>query len=283
MTYRRITTADMPAPTHSPLDRGSKPTFAWVPIANLRVNEKYQRPLKRNNISAIRAIAANFSWLKFGALRVSPIADTSPQAYAVIDGQHRATALALLKVTDAPCLISDASEAEQAAAFAAINVNVVRVHPLTGYNAAVVSGDPAAVALRTICDEAGVSICPYPIQSSAMRRGQTVAVGTLQSAVKRFGRDTLQLALRCITQNSNNVPGAVHANAVWALCEVIADTPRIAGPNAARVFVALFDTIELDTLDSDSRAEKPRAAGDTARARLRDKIKSALAALKAAA
>jgi hypothetical protein len=280
MTYRRITAADMIQPEHTPLNRGPKPTFDWIPIANLRVNEAYQRPLGRDSITAIRRIASEFSWLKFGALRVAPIASTDPQQYAVIDGQHRATALALLDITAAPCLISDASEAEQAAAFAAINGNVVRVLALTTFRAAVVSGDPSALALVNICREAGVSIAPYPIQNSSLKPGETSAIGTLKNCIKRYSADTLKLALRCITETSNNVPGAVHANAIQSLCEIIAEYPKLP---LAKPFIAQFEAIELDQLDSDARGEKPRHQGDTARARLRDKIKGALAAQQASA
>jgi hypothetical protein len=280
MTYRLITTDGIQPPERSPIDRGPKPTFDWIPIANLRVNEAYQRPITRHNISAIRNIATKFQWLKFGALRVAPIQATSPQLYSVIDGQHRATALALLKVAHAPCLISEATEAEQAAAFTAINTSVIRVHTLTAFNASIVAGDPSAMALKQLCESAGVTICPYPIQSSAMNRGQTLAIGTLQSAVKRFGVDALKLALRCISETSNNLPGAVHANAIWALCEIIHAQPRLP---SAKAFIPLFEVIELDALDSDARAEKPRYAGDTARARLRDKIKAAVDAAKVAA
>lgn len=280
MTYRRITAIDILQPEHTPLNRGPKPTFEWIPIANLRVNEEYQRPLKRESITAIRRIASEFSWLKFGALRVAPIADTEPQLYSLIDGQHRATALALLDVTSAPCLISEASEAEQASAFAAINGNIVRVLALTTFRAAVISGDPSALALVAICREAGVTIAPYPTQNSSLKPGETNAIGTLKHCIKRYSSDTLKLALRCITETPNNVPGAVHVNAIQSLCEIIAEHPKLP---ATKPFIARFETIELDQLDSDARGEKARHQGDTARARLRDKIKSALAAQEAAA
>lgn len=279
MSYRRIDASEIQRPERSPLDRGPKPDFAWIRVANLRVNEAYQRPLKRENISAIRRIAEKFQWLKFGALRVAPIADTTPQLYSVVDGQHRATALALLGITDAPCIISEATEAQQAAAFAAINTSIVRVHVLTAFNAAIVAGDADALALKTLCADAGVTICPYPIQASAMKAGETLAVGTLTSALKRFGAPVLSRALKAITQSTNNFPGAVHANAVWALCEALSLK------QFARATSRDFDAIELDTLDSDARSEKARQPGDTARARLRDKIIASLdaAAGKAAA
>lgn len=280
MSYRKISARGIAKPEHSPLERGSKPKFAWLHVANLRVDDRYQRPLKRENITAIRRIAAEFSWIKFGALKVAPIAGTEPQLYAIMDGQHRATALDLMGVNQAPCVIHDADEAQQAAAFAAINGDVVRVLALTRFNALVQAKDREAVALTKICAEAGVTIAPYPIMNSMMKPGQTVAIGTLRRAVKRYGADALKLALRCITETSNNLPGAVHANVVQALCEIV-DAQRPAP--TAKTFIPLFDAIELDTLDSDSRAEKPRHAGDTARARLRDKIRAALDAQRSAA
>lgn len=278
--FRKISARGMAKVEHSPLDRGSKPEFAWLPIANLRVDDTYQRPLKQGNITAIRKIATQFSWIKFGALKVAPIADTDPQLYTIIDGQHRATALDLLGVSQAPCLIIQADEAQQAAAFAAINGDVVRVLALTAFNALVKAGDRQATMLVSICDEADVQICPYPVQASLMKPGQTIAIGTLKQMTTRHGRELVVTALRCITGNSNNLPGAVHANVIAALCEVLAADPKLMRDKS---IVKRFDAIELDTLDSDSRAMKPRQMGDSARARLRDAITAALEAQKAAA
>lgn len=286
MSHRRITADGIEPPKHSPLDRGEKPAFAWIRVAQLRVDDSYRRPLKRANITAIRRIAENFSWLKFGALDVAPIDSGArdgdgPQLYAVMNGQHRAHALALLKIDAAPCLVKAATPAQQAAAFAAINGAVIRVLPLVNFAALVRAEDPAALTLTHICAEAGVTICPYPIPTSYQKPGQTLALGTLERCAKRYGRETLILALKCITQTSNNVPGAVHANVIAALCEIIGGDPRLQREGAK--LIGYFDAIELDTLDSDSRAMKPRAPGDTAAARLRDAIKAALDARRIAA
>lgn len=284
MSYRRITADGIEPPKHSPLDRGEKPEFAWIRVAHLRVDDSYQRPLKRANITAIRRIAERFDWLKFGALDVAPIARETadgPQLYAVMNGQHRAHALAVLKIDAAPCLVKKATPAQQAAAFAAINGAVIRVLPLVNFAALVRAEDPAALTLTAICAEAGVTICKYPVPTSHMLPGQTLALSTLDQCAKRYGRDTLILALKCITKTSNNVPGAVHANVIAALCEVIGGDPRLQREGAG--LIKRFDAIELDTLDSDSRALRPRQFGDTARARLRDAIKAALDARRAAA
>lgn len=273
MSYRRISTADIQKPDHSPLDRGAKPEFAWVPIANLRVNDDYQRPLGRANVTAIRKIASQFNWIKFGALKVAPIPETDPQQYSIIDGQHRATALALLGISQAPCLIVSADEAQQAAAFASINGDVVRVLAVTAFAALAKSGDPEAVTLTEICKAGGVTILRSPQSVAQMKPGQTIAVGTLKQMAKRYGRDVLIMALKCITETSNNVPGAVHANVIQALCEIIGGDPKLA---REKKFYARFEAIELDQLDSNARFQKPRQTGDSARARLRDAIKAAL-------
>lgn len=281
MSLRKISARGMAKLEHSPLDRGSKPEFAWIPVATLRVNDNYQRPLKAGNIKAIRRIATNFSWIKFGALKVAQIAKSeNPKLYAIMDGQHRATALDLLGISSAPCLVIDADEAQQAAAFSAINGDVIRVLPLQNFAALVQAKDREAMALTTICARAGVEICRYAVPISVLKPGQTLALGTLKQMVKRYGADITVAALKCITETSNNLPGAVHANVIAALCEILGTDPRLA---ALKTLSKRFDAIELDTLDSDSRSEKPRHIGDTARARLRDKIKSALEAQKAVA
>lgn len=268
MTFRSIDVSNMVRPERTNAERGDRPDFAMVPITKLRVDERYQRALTRQSVTHIRAIAAAFCWRHFGALNVSPVDDF----YAVTDGQHRAHAAALLGIAEVPCLVYAADLMAQASAFVAINGKVSKVLKIHVHRAAVAANDPEALLIERVCERAGVRVRGSAVPVAHMKPGDTLAIVTLQQRLKRHGADLLQLALECITRTANNFPGAVHSRAIDALCECVA-----AEHNWARrrdEIIARFNAIELEELDAQAVAERPRHAGDTARARLTDKVRA---------
>ena len=50
-----------------------------------------------------------------------------------------------------------------------------------------------------------------------------MAVGAIAQCLKRYGEATLITALQCVTQTSNNQPGALSARTIKALCGVLHD------------------------------------------------------------
>lgn len=118
-------------------DPGAAPMLQWVPIAQLRVDPTYQRDITAEGRRSVLAIAKAFDWCKFAPLIVAPIEGGH---YAVIDGQHRATAAALRKIESVPCEVVIADRAKQASAFAAINGQVTKLSSMAIYHARVSSG-----------------------------------------------------------------------------------------------------------------------------------------------
>lgn len=207
----------------SDIDAGEKPRLHWIGIASLRVDHRYQRKIAgRASEKNVVQIAVEFSWKKFAPVVVAEIEEG---IFAIIDGQHRTTAAALRGIRDVPCLIHDASLAEQATAFAAINGTVTAITTMQLHAARVAAGDPDAVALHDACEDAGVEIMRYPLAAAQMKPGQTMAASKLAQQLARYGRETLVAALSCITRTGDGNVGFVRAPVVEALCQVLDGEP----------------------------------------------------------
>ena len=253
-TRRPITTEGFAAPKTPPTP-GSAPVLQWVDIAQLVVDETYQRPITGAGVGNIRKIAAAFEWSKFAPVIVAPVEGGK---YAIVDGQHRTTAAALAGIKSVPCQLIFATPGEQAAAFKAVNAHVTRVSSLSIFNAAVAAGDPDAVALVKLCAEAGVTLLRYPKDVATIKPGETMAVATIASRIKMFGPGVVSLALKCVTKTSNNKPGGVNAVMIAALCGAIA--PNRDWRASERLLIATVDRINLQR-EHEKVASWPREKG----------------------
>lgn len=253
---RRIATDGYPA-VEPPSTFGRPPRLEWLSIAQLVVDPEYQRPIGKNGRVNVIAIARAFDWSKFSVVVVAPVGG---DRFAIVDGQHHVTAAALIGIERVPCAIIEASRAQQAAAFAAINAVVTRMTPLQVHVARLAAGDAAADALSRVCAAAGVEICRYPIPADKMQPGQTLAVGMLARCRARYGDDVLRPALRCLVAAAAGRPGLVRHEIVEAFCAVIEAEPDFARDEAA--LVAAASSFDLEA----ARASAWMLAGSSRRA-----------------
>lgn len=221
---------------------GKPAEFQWIEISRLRVDPDYQRHILDSGRANIRRMIEEFSWLKFGTLVVS---SRPGGVYAVIDGQHRATAAKLHGGIEAvPCLIHKASVQEEAWAFFATNGNVTRVHALQSFRARVAAGDKAARNLVDICNSCGVVLAGYP--KADLEPGETMALGTIQSIVKRLGADVLVASCKLLRRADSTA--GLAAAAIAGVAETLAKRPewkcratelgdRLARPDFAATFL----------------------------------------------
>ena len=218
-------------------DLGRPPELAWIPLAACCIDPGYQRGITAEGARNVRRIIADFDWRYFTPLIVARLRDR----FVVIDGQHRATAALALGCESVPAMIVDADRRAQARAFRAINLVVTRVSPLYAHRAAVAAGDPDALALADVCARGGATIAPYPKAYNRIDAGETMAIGTLQRCLARYGADTLITALQCVTETTNNAPAALSARAISALCQVLDTRPlwRDAGERLLKAFDAI--------------------------------------------
>jgi hypothetical protein len=216
-------------------DRGPAPQLQWLKIADLVVDETYQRPIGRAGRANVKAIAEGFRWQSFSPVIVSPI---DGGRFAIVDGQHRATAAALCGIETVPCQVILATPDGQAAAFAQINGRTTSVHSMSLFRAAVAAGDPAALVTQSAADRAGVTILPYPKPVAEQKPGETMAHGAIGLAVREHGVDLTALALKAMRGPNNDHRGVLVAPLIRAVCSVVAQLAK-AGKTAAEIHAAI--------------------------------------------
>jgi ParB-like nuclease domain len=226
---------------------GAAPALGWVPIVDLVVDPSYRRPLADKCARNINRIAAAFSWSRFTPVVVAPWENGK---FVIIDGESRATAAALAGFDAVPCQIIVASREEQAAAFKAINCTGATVSRMASHAAALRSSDPKAVRLAEVCMRAEVSLLRYPVPVSRQVPGQTMAVGAIAYCLKRYGEETLITALQCVTQTTNNQPGALSARMIKAMCDVL--DGNILLRDSGLALLEAFDAIDLLALQREA-------------------------------
>jgi hypothetical protein len=76
----------------------------------------------------------------------------------------------------------------------------------------------------------------YPIPTEKQLPGQTMVIAAIDKCLKQYGEETLITALQCITQTTNNIPGALSARMIKALCDVLhpIQSDAIAPPSCSK-------------------------------------------------
>jgi len=221
---------------------GAPGRVTWLPLTKLVIDARYQRAVGERGERNIRHIVEHFDWACFSPLVVSRRADG---LYAVIDGQHRAiAALSHGGIDRVPCLVLDTSPEREALAFAVINSQVTSILAQHLHYARVTSGDPHALEIARICEISGVRILRYARMYSKQKSGDTLAINTLSSCLKRYGADTLITSLQTITQTGDGNPGGLRAPIIHATCGVLHYNKRWRDAGER-----LFKAMETTTVD----------------------------------
>lgn len=217
---RPVVASNLPNP---PADVGERAELCLLPLDRLVVDDRYQRPIAKAGRTSILRILANFDWRKFTPIVVTPLGDGT---FAIIDGQHRATAALMHPGIDmAPCMVIKVSPEEAAACFAAINGQVTAVTPCQIYAARLAAGDADATALHAVLDKAGVTVLRYRFPGTPWKVGETMAIGTLESCLARYGEPALSAALAAVVRSRKGNPGCLTAGVITALCRLMSDNP----------------------------------------------------------
>jgi hypothetical protein len=178
------------------------PVLQWAEIADLIIDDRYQRPLGNRNRSAIQAIANAFDWMQFSPVLLAP-ADGGK--FAIIDGQHRVHAAALCGITRVPAQIVMASAAQQAKAFAGVNGTVVAITPHNVYRAALLANEPWAIRCKEVVDGAGCALSEAKPTSSARRPRVLYQIGTIRRMCGPLGQaEALAKVLSAIVSYDSN-------------------------------------------------------------------------------
>lgn len=214
--YARLD-AETIAPVAAPEELGPPPQLAWVEVAELWVDRRYQRDMTPRGRTRVARIAAAWDWRLYSAILVAP---RLGGGYAVIDGQHRAQAARAIGIASLPALIVQADEQMQARAFDALNRQAVRVSAIQAHKAALAAGDAVALAVEAAAKAAGVEVLRYPIAHAAPH--QTMAVGALRRIVTAYGPRRAERVLRLVMASD----AGCSAGAILAVAGALAQRPR---------------------------------------------------------
>ncbi|WWT39896.1 partitioning protein-like protein [Microcystis phage Mwe-JY08] len=232
--FETIDVAGFARPAGRP-DAGPAPMQRWLAIGDLVIDRGYQREIGERGRRTIRAIMGAFDWSRFAPVVVAPVEGGK---FAIIDGQHRATAAAVLGIEEVPCHIVQADRAAQAKAFAAINGTVTAITPMQMFHAKVTAGDEVAARVARLLEAGGARVLKYPVPADLMKAGDTLAAAALLKLARRYEDDTLLRAIQCVTETGEGNPGMLRAGVMTALCEVL-DGRRDWRDDASRLFRAM--------------------------------------------
>lgn len=190
---------------------GKPPALEWLPLSQLGVDDEYQRPMTKRGLLTIAKIADNFRWCRFSPVIVTRV---GPDQYAVIDGQHRATAALSQGFERVPAYIVAVNTQEAAQVFAAVNGIVTPMSAQAVFKAARAGGEAWALEINGACNAAGVTPRLYPVPKKKMNPGDTLAVGSLRNINHRHGTKQLAAILRFLmgfsdTQQPGNITAAI--------------------------------------------------------------------------
>lgn len=233
---------------------GAAPQLSWLSIDLLVVDPAYQREISSSGRKNIRQIAEDFRWTRFSPVIVAPV---EGGRFAILDGQHRTTAAAMIGIDSVPCQIVFATPGEQAEAFTAINGATTRVHNLALYRAALAAGDAEAARIANVAARATVKILSSPTTELKQKPGETMAIGALKEAIRAYGDEATILALRCVRETRNNVQGGLPAAIITAMSHFVARA--LSFDHKPSEIIAFFESVLLvRELDKAKMTERPK-------------------------
>jgi len=242
---RAISTAGLEKPRS--ISAGAEPILRWLSIADLIVDPCYHPQIGDTGRRNVERIARAFTWSCFTPVVVAAVEGGK---YAIIDGQRRTTAAAVVGFDTVPCQVVTATREEQALAFKSINGAPIPVSRMALYGAALAKCESWAMRVADVCARANVDVLRYPVPIKRQAAGQTMAVGAITQCLNIYSEETVITALQCVTQTVNNKPGALSARIIKALCAVL-DGDR-ARRDSGLTLLEAFDGIDLLELQSAS-------------------------------
>lgn len=256
---RALSTDNLVKPNNR--DPGPEPLQDWISVDKLVIDPEYQREVKADGRRAIERIAAAFEWTKFSPVVVSPV---SLGRFAIIDGQHRATAAKLCGYETVPCYVLQLDRAGQAASFAAINGSVTKITLWSIYKAALAAGEGWAVQAKAVAQEAGCRLMTSNKTASEKQGGEIYGISTMREMIARHGSAAITTALKAYKQSIyGDLPVAWSNTTLFAWVQAVAQTPGAVGTSVSRLaaFHDAFDMLEADDqVAADARAA--RKAGE---------------------
>ena len=228
--FRPIDVSGQPA--LEPADQAA-PVLDWIPIRQLVIDDRYQRPLTRAGWQTIRRIAEDFRWTRFSPVLVAPI----PGAlWAIIDGQPRTHAAAICGHEKVPCMSVHMDTAEQAQAFAGVNGTVTRITVHHVFKAALAAGESWAVLANRAVEAGGCTLMTYNKTSSEKRCGEVFCIALIRQLVSAGHGAVVTTVLKALRQIDEGKRVPLFSDYILRpLMTAVASAPRFLHLDLARI------------------------------------------------
>lgn len=180
--------------THINLETGPKPRLDWVDVKSIRIDENYQRSLKKSRVAQI---LRDFDWAHFQPVMLAEHPDGT---FTVYDGQHRVEAVRQHpKISAVPAAIVAFRESwQEAGAFIGVNVNRSQITNIERYYAGLEAGDADMMAVCAVLEEAGCEVVEAGRYLPAPNK--TAAVSSVNRAIKTYGHGPVTRACQTLRQ-----------------------------------------------------------------------------------
>lgn len=199
---------------HVNLDTGEKPRLDWIAVSAIRVDENYQRQLKKKRVAQI---LRDFNWAHFQPVM---LAEHDDGTFTVFDGQHRVEAARQHPHVDrVPAAVVRFEEGcAEAGAFIGVNVNRSAITNIEKYYAGIEAGNPEMMAVCSALEEAGCEIVEAGVYTPAPNK--TAAVASISRAIKLYGEAAVTSACLVLRAAWPKDKGALNGSLIIALARI---------------------------------------------------------------
>ena len=216
--YKPLRPVKLPPDTRPAGQLGPVGNLAMLPVTSLVIDKRYQREIRQGGVANIVQIVEDFDWRRFGVVVVAAVGDGR---YAVIDGQHRATAALLHPAVDlVPAYVVTADTATAASVFASLNGKRTAMTAGDLLHARAAAGEAMATELMALCRETGIVPLRAKSTVAGWKPGETMAVVALQSVFATHGPYVARAVFAALAHPRH--AGAVKASAILALADIVA-------------------------------------------------------------
>lgn len=249
-----------------------QPMLIWARVDQLVIDRRYQRGLTPAGRRAIQNIANGWDWRKYQPILAAP---TDGGALAVVDGQHRAHAAALVGLETIPAMTVAMTPQEQAAGFAAVNRDRVRINITQIYRAELAAGTDWAVAAHDAVSAAGCTLATSNASTVNKQPGTVFGVGLIRRMVTNGEAAAVTAGLRAVRNSDQRNEVECYSGPIL--------TPWLTALARNQRFLKLdlpshFDAFDIPTMMEAART-KARQTGGTARTMVTDEIADTLSAM----
>lgn len=234
------------------------PTLLWLKPTDLYIDEGYQRNLSRSSIKLISRIVSNWNWTHFKPPIV--VKDEESNTFYVLDGQHTAIAAAShTNIEKIPVMIVDAEQiSDRAKAFIGHNKDRIAVTATQIHHSSIIAQDPEALEIEAICKDAGVTILRQIPQKGVFRPGETLALNSIRTLMRKLGGEKTRAVLACLVR-AGRTP--IRADEMKAIAHLLyANNGAVSEDGVSRALsVVAYDTALHDARDLAASAALPIA------------------------